>query len=650
VSVRFLSAVWTTVLATALAGCGGGGSGAPKTSLAAPTGPVEQPAVVRRVEPYQPAASQRMQLAQQQGPAAASKADRPDPFRVRLPPAAARRPLDLRRGPGTPVQVGIAREVAVTSNRAAMSRALKWRQASGRTTAAVSFSSEGAAGLRLGLVVRKLPADALVRGYVQGADTAFEIPAAMILEAIRRNRDAGDLSEAAQTWWTPVVDGDEVTLEISLPPGALADALDVSVPRLSHLQVRADDLNTTAKIGQAGSCEVDVNCVADSDNSSRATARMIFTAGGSSYLCTGTLLNDSSSSGTPYFLSANHCIPSQTVASSLITYWFYRSTTCNSGILDSSFRVLHSGATLLYASADTDTSFMRLNGAPPAGAVFAGWSLDAPAFGTEVAGVHHPEGDLQKYSQGAVSAFANCSSVDATDSFSCSQTSASFGNFVNTSWRSGTTEAGSSGSGLFAAGSGNRYLIGQLYGGSASCFFRDGTSWYGRLDKAYLAGLGRWLSPAGSAQEVTQRSAVYRFYNATTGAHFFTSSPAERDGVIAGNPSFNYEGVAFYAYGTHVAGSSPVYRFYNTQTGRHFYTMSPAERDVVIGTTGYTYEGPNWYAQEASGGTASAVYRFYSRDRDAHFYTISAAEKDGLVQNNPGWSLEGIGYYAWTTQ
>ena len=645
---RFLSVVWSTALAAALSACGGGGgSGSSSQSLAA-AGPVEQPAIVQRVEPYQPVASQRTQVARQLNPMSASKADRPDPFLVKLP-AAARRPLDLRRGPGIPVQVGIARDVTATASGAAMSRAFKWRQAAGRTAASVSFRSEGAAGLRLGLVVRKLPADALVRGYVQGGDTAFEVEASTILEAIRRNRDAGDVSEAARTWWTPLVESDEVTLEISLPEGSPADAVDVSVPRLSHLQVKAGDLNNTVKIGQAGSCEVDVRCVTDSDSSSRATARMVFTVDGGSYLCTGTLLNDSSSSGIPYFLSANHCVSNQTSASSLITYWFYRSTSCNSGILDTSYRVLHSGATLLYASANTDTSFMKLNGTPPAGAVFAGWSLDAPTLGTDVAGVHHPEGDLQKYSQGSLSAFANCSGVDSTDSFSCSGSSASTASFMNANWRSGTTESGSSGSGLFAAG-GSRYLIGQLYGGSASCTFRSGTSWYGRLDKAYSAALSRWLSPAGSVQDVTQRTTVYRFYNGTTGAHFFTASPQERDWVIAVIPAFNYEGVAFYAYGSQVTGSSPVYRFYNTLNGRHFYTMSTAERDLLLGTPGYNYEGPSWYAQEASGGTGTAIYRLYNKARDTHFYTINAAEKDWVVQVDPSWTFEKIAYYAWTTQ
>ncbi len=105
--------------------------------------------------------------------------------------------------------------------------------------------------------------------------------------------------------------------------------------------------------------------------------------------------------------------------------------------------------------------------------------------------------------------------------------------------------------------------------------------------------------------------------------------------------------MAFYAYGSQIAGSSPVYRFYNTQTGRHFYTMSTVERDNVIGTAGYNYEGPSWYAQAPSGGTPRRL-PLLQQDK-AHFYTISAAKRTSWCRD-PSWALEGIAYYAWTTQ
>ena len=127
-------------------------------------------------------------------------------------------------------------------------------------------------------------------------------------------------------------------------------------------------------------------------NESLATARMVFMSGGSSYVCTGTLMNDNDpSTYIPFFLTANHCIPTQTVASTLQTYWFYRASSCNSGSLSPSTQTLTGGATLLYASSVTDTSFMQLNSTPPAGALYSGWTANLPALNTPGTAIHNPK-------------------------------------------------------------------------------------------------------------------------------------------------------------------------------------------------------------------------------------------------------------------
>ena len=83
------------------------------------------------------------------------------------------------------------------------------------------------------------------------------------------------------------------------------------------------------EIGNAGSCNVDVMC-GSYQTEGRAVAKMVFTEGGRTLLCTGTLLNDTRNSLTPYFLTAAHCISSQEAASNLITYWFFRAESCGS--------------------------------------------------------------------------------------------------------------------------------------------------------------------------------------------------------------------------------------------------------------------------------------------------------------------------------
>jgi hypothetical protein len=257
-----------------------------------------------------------------------------------------------------------------------------------------------------------------------------------------------------------------------------------------------------------------------------------------------------------------------------------------------------------------------------------------------VVGLHHPEGDLQKISRGAVQSLAACSSTS-----SCTFNHPS-GTFFSVRWTVGSTEGGSSGSAAFATSNDRRYVIGQLMSGSASCSNPEGIDVYGRFDIPYQAALSAWLdvAPAGAT-----RTPVYRFYNEGTRAHFYTASLGERDFVIATYPQFRYEGVAFYAYPVAAGGMEAVYRFYNAETQSHFYTISTGERDYVRNNLPkFNYEGERWWATSAAWGNAQAVHRFYSPGRGNHFYTISEGEKEYTRLYDRNWVYEGVGYYAWT--
>lgn len=397
-------------------------------------------------------------------------------------------------------QLGVARGVAPTHSVAATASLLQWQPVDGGgTVAALRFQSAAAHGIRLGLVVDALPSAAVLRLYAPDGRAVAEVQGSEVLATLQRNQDAGDTGVAAHTYWTPGVDSDDVTLEITLPPGTEPAAVRMAVPSLSHF---VESPHTAVKVGvnvlkvgEAGVCEVDVACNASYGTESNAVARMIFVDAGSSYLCTGTLVNDATSSGTPYFLSANHCISSQSIASTVTTQWFYRASACNNGTLNAQTKVLTGGATLLYASAGTDTAFMRLNAAPPAGVVYAGWNASLPAIGAAAAGLHHPHGDLQKLSQGAVRGFQRCTPATSGD-YGCLEATADTAKHLAVAWTSGITEAGSSGSGLFTTLNGKHYLVGQLTGGSSSCTVGGGVDYYGRLDVAYTAALGQWLGAA----------------------------------------------------------------------------------------------------------------------------------------------------------
>nr|WP_236589416.1 trypsin-like peptidase domain-containing protein [Ramlibacter aurantiacus] len=205
---------------------------------------------------------------------------------------------------------------------------------------------------------------------------------------------------------------------------------------------------------------------------------------------------DVAASGTPWFLSGQHCIDSQTVASTVVTYWFYRSAFCDSGTLDPSSMRLLGGATLLYASTATDTAFMRLERTPPAGVRYAGSLLSAPLAGTPVTALHHPAGDLLKLSAGEITGTTGCAWL-SEGGLSCEEPG---DDFTRVRWSRGTTQGGSSGSALFQSVDGRNYLSANLYAGSASCQASTSPDYFGRFDRPYRDALYRWLGEVPGAR------------------------------------------------------------------------------------------------------------------------------------------------------
>jgi hypothetical protein len=63
-----------------------------------------------------------------------------------------------------------------------------WSGVPGGQIAAISITSPDALGVRLGLLVEKLPTTALLRFYAQGADQVFEVSGQEIMDTIARNR------------------------------------------------------------------------------------------------------------------------------------------------------------------------------------------------------------------------------------------------------------------------------------------------------------------------------------------------------------------------------------------------------------------------------------------------------------------------------
>lgn len=481
-------------------------------------------------------------------------------------------------GSGVPVQVGLKRNIPQLKSHELTAEALNWSEtASGGKVAAISVTSPNALSLRIGMYVNSLPSSASLRFYAQDTKEPQEVHATEVLKILASNLAAGDSSDQGRIFWSPPIVGDEITLEIELPAGILIEEVDISLPTLSHLYLDpAEGPESTYQkaIGDSGSCNINYQCEATQspslDLQSRAVAKMSYIVDGDAFICTGTLLNNTRNDKTPYFLSANHCISNQVVASTLVTYWLYRASGCFSTQLDSGTSTLSGGAELLYTNAANDTSFFKLNQPAPGNATFAGWSTDSRLFNLNQAtvGIHNPSGDMQKVSKGSVVDYVRCTET------SCTRSGHRDANAIEVIWNSGVTEGGSSGSGLFN----NTQLIGQLYGGGSSCANRFARDQYSLFAPAYEGGLKAWLSPTTTPN--TDTRTVVEFYNPDLNHYFITADEGEQNFVDTGAVGrWLRTGQIFKA-----GGASAACRFYgntaiNPKTGNiygpnsHFYTV-----------------------------------------------------------------------------
>lgn len=206
-------------------------------------------------------------------------------------------------------------------------------------------------------------------------------------------------------------------------------------------------------------CEIDINCSDDVrwQTLKKSVAKIVYQndKDKSYYLCSGTMMANTEMNNTPYFLTANHCVNTESEANSAVFYFNYEASECGNEIFNENQTL--SGASLVAtADAKLDFSLLLLSEMPPFEyePYFSGWSRVDEYSDTSTC-IHHPAGDIKKisfdYDALAIGSF---SGYDAHKHWKVEE------------WDEGTTEGGSSGSGIFTS---DMLLIGTLSGGEASC-------------------------------------------------------------------------------------------------------------------------------------------------------------------------------------
>ena len=322
--------------------------------------------------------------------------------------------------------------------------------------------------------------------------STFDVPKGGELFVWNASREAflGSFTYANEKPWgglaIGLLDGSGVVLEYRQPQGLVeTPALIVSqaVQGYRSLLKRAaevdEKMNVQGPFGNSGSCNINVNCPEGADWQIEKTAVALIVNGGFAS-CSGSMINNTANDGTPYFLTANHCLGNPNTW----TYYFnHESSTCSGSSGPTSMSI--SGGNLLVADGGADVALIELSSAPPASwdVEYAGWDASG-ATPENATGIHHPSGDVKKI----------CFEEDSP------YTSSTGGAQVwwIDNWEAGVTEPGSSGSPLFDQ---NHRIIGQLYGGAAACSgsVNNGAyDFYGRFNVSWGLGVSEYLDPSNS--------------------------------------------------------------------------------------------------------------------------------------------------------
>lgn len=280
------------------------------------------------------------------------------------------------------------------------------------------------------------------------------------------------------TLGTELIPGNTAILEYYIPVKNAGQTASLNVNTVTHGYRTAGEFQEKA-FGTSGNCNMNVNCTDGAPWVDQRNSTVMLVSGSNGF-CTGALINNTMNDGKPYVLTANHCYSNP---ASWIFRFNWQATACTNPGGSPTFTSL-SGAVLRARRTPSDMCLVEITGGLIGGTVpvaynpyFSGWDRSG-AIPTSTVCIHHPDGDIKKISfddnPAAISQGMGSSEPQATWTIQ---------------WdRNTTTEPGSSGSPLFDQ---NHRIIGQLWGGGASCSNLNSPDYYGRLANSW--------NPSGSA-------------------------------------------------------------------------------------------------------------------------------------------------------
>lgn len=265
----------------------------------------------------------------------------------------------------------------------------------------------------------------------------------------------------------------------------------------------------------SGSCMVNVNCEEGAawQKEKKSVCYMVMKIGRStkSFICTGSLVNNTAEDFKPFLLTARHCasgdgyVANEADMKQWLFYFHREREECSNSSLSVASKTM-TGCKMVVntgSAGSSDGMLLLLNEEVPEAydVFYNGWD-NSGVVGNSGVGIHHPSGDYKKIS--------TYDTPTANYTFIASEFIGATNAYWNVIFKEtlnghAVTEGGSSGSPLYNE---NKLVIGTLTGGNSSCAAPKGLNIYGKMSAHWnrtqtdsSTRMDVWLDPINSGVE-----------------------------------------------------------------------------------------------------------------------------------------------------